>query len=203
MTMIEIATAGLVALLLGGIAISKSPLGTDHPTALRRLAPALLGLATLVYFLCSQSHTPRQYAALAGALIFCVQSTWILWRSQAEPSAKGPWLKRWLKTTFRVFFCSAPLLLAVTERGIVTFEWLDLLAVGLWIYASWLLYRRQDEERILLGAALGITSFYVVGLSSSSGFLAIFAPLLYFHDFRQVLCPLRDRSRLKKAKAEA
>lgn len=201
--MIEIAVAGLVALLLAGVAITKSPLGHDDPTTLRRVAPGLLGFVTLVYFLCAHGHTVRQYVALAAALIFCAQSTAILWRSKVPPSAKGSWVKRWLKTTFRVFFCSAPLLLAVSERAVPYFEWLDILAAALWIYGMYLLVRRKDDDRTVLGAAAGALSFYVLAVSSSSGFLTLFAPLLFFHDFRQTLCPLRDRSRAKKPKAEA
>lgn len=203
MTMIEIAIAGLVALLLAGVAITKSPLGHDDPTTLRRLAPALLGFVTLVYFLCSPSHAPRQFVALAAALVFCGQSTRILWKSPAKPSVKGSWVQRWLKTTLRVFFCSAPLLLAVSERAIPLFAWADAGAAALWLYGMYLLLKRKDEDRTVLGAALGALSFYVVAISSSSGFLTLFAPLLYFHDFRQTLCPIRDRSKGKKPKAEA
>jgi hypothetical protein len=201
--MIEIAIAGLVALLLAGVAITKSPLGNEDPTALRRLAPALLGLSAVVYFLCVQNHTPRQYVALAAALIFCGKSTAILWRSQVPPSAKGSWVNRWVKTTLRTFFCSAPILLATTDRGIPPFEWLDILAGVLWVYGLYLLIRRKDDDRMVLGAAAGSMAFYVLAVSSSSGFLTLFAPLLYVHDFRQTLCPLRDRSPRKKRGVEA
>jgi hypothetical protein len=167
------------------------------------LAPALLGFAAVVYFLCAQGHTPRQYVTLGAALIFCAKSTAILWRSKDPPSAKGSWTKRWLKTTLRVFFCSAPLLLATTERAIPTFEWLDLAAAALWLYGMALLIRRKDDDRAVLGAAAGALAFYVLAISSSSGFLTLFAPLLYFHDFRQTLCPLRDRSPRQRRGSEA
>lgn len=203
MTMIEIAIAGLVALLLAGVAITKSPLGHDDPTALRRVAPGLLGFATLVYFLCSPPHGVRQYVTLTAALLFCAQSTRVLWRSKAKPSAKGSWVQRWLKTTLRVFFCSAPLLLAVSERAIAVFAWPDVGAAVLWLYGMYLLIKRKDDDRTVLGAAAGALSFYVLAISSSSGFLTLFAPLLYFHDFRQTLCPIRDRSKGQKPKAEA
>ncbi len=203
MTMIEIAIAGLVALLLAGIAVTKSPLGHDDPTTLRRVAPALLGFVTLVYFFCSPPHTVRQYVALAAALIFSAQSTRVLWKSPAKPSAKGAWIQRWLKTTLRVFFCSAPLLLAVSERSIPLFAWPDAGAAVLWAYGMFLLVKRKDDDRTVLGGALGALSFYVLAVSSSSGFLTLFAPLLYFHDFRQTLCPIRDRSKAKQPEAEA
>lgn len=203
MTMIEIALAGLVALLLAGVAISKSPLGHDDKATLRRVGPGLLGFVTLVYFICAPPHTTRQWVALVAALLFCGKCTQILWTSRAVPSARGAWTKRWLKTTLRVFFCSAPLLLAVSERGIAVFEWLDVLALVLWLYGMYLLLRRKDDDRTVLGAALGSLAFYVLAISSSSGFLTLFAPLLYFHDFRQTLCPLRDRAKAPKAQAEA
>ncbi len=189
--MIEIALAGLIAIGLGTLAVSLTPAARQDSLLVRRFWPAWLTLAALVYFYCNPEANRRQVLTLGAAALFGVHATFRLWRLRGEKTPRSSrWLKSWLVDTLLIFFSSAPLLLAETELSTDTQTWLDLAAVALFALGFVRsLTARDSIGKIRLGEGLCIWSFYLVALSSSSGFLALFAPLLYTHALRHLLCP--------------
>jgi len=153
-----------------------------------------LPLAAGVYLLCADSPSPKQLTAFLLVIAWGAAAARHAPRRPYEPGQFSP--SQLVRQIFSVFFASASMLPLLTDFDAPTNYWIDIPAAvmaiaGLGLTTGFLSVARLPRrlwgwiaEPRNTGHLLFWIGIYLAAVSSPSGYLTLFAPLLVYKHYR-------------------